>query len=655
MSRRLSASVFLLVIAAATLAVYMPSLSNNLVFDDARLTDGTIFGSFGNSFDFRPRMLSYGSFVWVQSIFGDGWWKQRVFNVILHVFTAAGLYALYIQLLQSSGFAAETRSDPDFLPSAAAALQVGVALFALNPVAAYAVAYLIQRSVIMAALFVVLACAAWVRGLVTGRRRWLGLALACYVLAVLCKETAVTAAALSVPLYIFVQRPGWKRIVLVLSVSLVLTLAVAGVLLKSYGSILGVAFDESSRFYVQQLEALSPGMSSRLFPLSILNQAALFFAYGFLWFIPNIEWMSIDLRPSFPLSFDAFPQLLGALGFLALLAAAAWLVLRHSSILGFLGLCLLLPILLYFSEFATVWVQDPFVLYRSYLWAVALPGLVALPLIGLKPKIIYPLGVVLAVLFASLAVERSLSLKDELAVWSDAAEKVDRHAKPNVVGRWRPFINRGAYYLEHDLADYAYIDFVQAVALGEPNGSARFNMGVSQQMVRKHQEALASFAAAEAMGFREPALYYQRAETLQSLGRYNEAYDNYSIALAKPHDPQLGRLMRVRRAEAALVGQRYDRAIEEFDQLLKESPADNRSLIGLGMAYVGKDDSPSALAIFNRLLAMHPTAAGYYGRGLAYVVGAQKERGLKDVDQAIALEPANPLYKAMRTRITAQK
>ena len=36
----------------------------------------------------------------------------------------------------------------------------------------------------------------------------------------------------------------------------------------------------------------------------------------------------------------------------------------------------LLPALLFVTEFATVWVQDPFVLYRGYLWAIGIPGLV---------------------------------------------------------------------------------------------------------------------------------------------------------------------------------------------------------------------------------------------------------------------------------------
>ena len=655
MSRSYSGFIFLAALVAVTLAVYLPSLGNELVFDDGRLTDGTIFGSFGSLLDLRPRMLSYGSFVWLKSLLGDDWWKQRLVNVVLHIGVAGGLYALFTQLLQVRAFSDDSQATGDFVASRQAALRVGVVLFALNPVAVYAVAYLVQRSIVMAALFVVLACIAWVRGLVTGRYIWMGAALLSYLLAVFSKEAAVTAAALAVPLYVYVARPSWKRIVLVVSAALIIVMAVAGVLLKTYGLVIGTAFDETSRLYVQQLEALSPGISSRLFPLSVLNQAELFFRYGFLWLVPNIQWMSIDLRPSFPLSLASFPEVLGALGFLALLFGAAWLLLRGPAMLAFLGLCLLFPLLLFFSEFVTVWVQDPFVLYRSYLWALPLPALVALPLMGLKPKVIYPIGVLLGLLFAGLALERSLSLKSELTVWSDAVDKVDLQAKPSAVGRWRPYINRGAYYLEREMADYAYEDFARAEALGEPYGSSRFNMGVSQQLMKKHPDALASFAKAEAMGFTEPALYYHRGESLQALGRFADAYDSYSIALGKPGDPKVASHVRLRRAEAAVPARKYDGAIADFNLLLKERPGDTRLLMGLGMAYIAKEDSKAALAIFNGMLATRPTAAAYYGRGLAYVVGSEKTKALADLDQAAALEPKNPLYTSMRAKIAAQK
>ncbi len=132
-------------------ALYAFGLDNQLIFDDARLTDGTIFGQYGSLWPFKPRLLSYGSFVWLQSMFGEGWWKQRIFNIGLHIATALALYALVLQLLRHTPWEAdgETPAVAASLPWAAA---LAVALWAFNPVAVYAVAYLIQRSILMATL-----------------------------------------------------------------------------------------------------------------------------------------------------------------------------------------------------------------------------------------------------------------------------------------------------------------------------------------------------------------------------------------------------------------------------------------------------------------------------------------------------------------------
>jgi protein O-mannosyl-transferase len=648
-----STLAFFALLIVATLAVYLPGLGNGLVFDDNRLTDGTIFGTYGSLLELRPRMLSYGSFVWVQAVFGDDWWKQRLVNVVLHLGVAGGLYALFRELLRSTRFSDTPEPQPD--PSVVPALRIGVALFALNPVAVYAVAYLVQRSIVMATLFTVLACAAFMRWLLTRRHGWLALALLSYLLAVMSKEQSFLAAALSVPLYVFVTRPPWKRTLGVVGAAFALVLIAAGLLFSVYGSILGVAFDTSAQLYARQLEAVSPGTAGRLYPLSIINEAALFFYYGFLWFVPNVLWMSIDLRPAFPLSIGSFPHIVGALGFIAVLIGAGWLVLRRSDALGFAALCVLFPALLYFTEFATVWVQDPMVLYRSYLWALALPGLIALPLIGLSPRVIYPVGVVLAVLFAGLAFERAQTFKNDFTVWSDAAQKIDLKAGPNAVGRWRPFINRGAYYLEREMADYAFSDFERADALGETQGSARFNMGVSQQLLKKHDDALASFAKAEALGFTEPMLYYHRGESQRAMGRTGAAFASYSAALSKPQQASVEDAVRRRRAETAVAVDQFDLAIQDFKALIEKNPNDAQLRMGLGLAYAGKRDLAEALAVFNPMIAARPSGAAYYGRGMAYVLAGDKVNGLKDLDQAIALEPANGQYKAMRARFAAQK
>ena len=648
-------------VLAAVLAIYLPGWNHELLFDDLRLTDGAIFGNYGSLLTFKQRMLSYGSFIWVDLLAGPGWWKQRLVNVGLHLATVAALYALVRELLERTRFPEEFESQPHFGMSRQAAVQVGVALFAVNPMAVYAVAYLVQRSIVMATLFSVLACWCFVRGLSGRGVAWYGLALLSYVAAVLSKEHAVMVAAMAVPLYIHVRRPSWKTVATIAGASTALIAVAAVVFFGIYGELIGKLFDQRSLDFAQQLERLSPGITQRMYPLSILNEAALFFAYGFLWFAPNVMWMSVDMRPAFPLSYLAFPQVLGIVGYMGLWIAALWAVLRRRGALSLAGVALMFPLLLYATEFATVWVQDPFVLYRSYLWAVAVPVLVAIVLTGFQPKTIYVIGCAIGLVFTVLAFERVQSLRDDHTAWGDAAEKIDLKAPANAVGRWRPFLNLGAYHLDRGSLGEAQRSFATAEALGSLHGSARFNQGVALQQQKKHAQALTTFAEAEKQGFSGQSLHYHRGESAFALGQFALAFDSFSQGLASAAEGVTGKemdrmreAMRMRRAEAAIGAGRYDDAIGDFNALLKASPQNRRLALGLGMALVGKGDTQAAIAQFDQIIASTPNAAAaYYGRAMAHNTARRRDESLKDLDRAIALDPRNAQYQQVRAQLAA--
>ena len=648
-------------VLAAVLAIYLPGWNHELLFDDLRLTDGAIFGNYGSLLTFKQRMLSYGSFIWVDLLAGPGWWKQRLVNVGLHLATVAALYALVRELLERTRFPEEFESQPHFGMSRQAAVQVGVALFAVNPMAVYAVAYLVQRSIVMATLFSVLACWCFVRGLSGRGVAWYGLALLSYVAAVLSKEHAVMVAAMAVPLYIHVRRPSWKTVATIAGASTALIAVAAVVFFGIYGELIGKLFDQRSLDFAQQLERLSPGITQRMYPLSILNEAALFFAYGFLWFAPNVMWMSVDMRPAFPLSYLAFPQVLGIVGYVGLWIAALWAVLRRRGALSLAGVALMFPLLLYATEFATVWVQDPFVLYRSYLWAVAVPVLVAIVLTGFQPKTIYVIGCAIGLVFTVLAFERVQSLRDDHTAWGDAAEKIDLKAPASAVGRWRPFLNLGAYHLDRGSLGEAQRSFATAEALGSLHGSARFNQGVALQQQKKHAQALTTFAEAEKQGFSGQSLHYHRGESAFALGQFALAFDSFSQGLTSAAEGVTGKemdrmreAMRMRRAEAAIGAGRYDDAIGDFNALLKASPQNRRLALGLGMALVGKGDTQAAIAQFDQIIASTPNAAAaYYGRAMAHNTAKRRDDSLKDLDRAIALDPRNAQYQQVRAQLAA--
>lgn len=651
----LSTKIFCFFLLASVVAVYGVGLSNQMVFDDARFSDGSIFGQYGNSGDLKQRMLSYGSFAWVQSLVGENWPVQRAINVLFHMGTVAGLYVFTNRLLARVEFSDEMVGSPTFLCARDRAAMLGVAVYALNPVAVYAVGYLIQRSIVMAACFAVWSLVAFFVGIEKRRVVWFGAALLLYVLAVLSKEHAVLLVVFALPLYVFMARPS-KKLALQFTGAVLLVFGLtAAWLFTVYGDIFGQTFDDASRAYVRQLEALRPGVADKVYELSLANQLQLFFKYGLLWFFPNVMWMSMDMRPAFPLELMAVSVLVGAVAYVGLLVFAVALVFRKSDAWGLLGLLLLFPLLMFGTEFSTVWVQDPFVLYRSYLWALTVPGLVALACVWFSPTTVLRVGVVWVLVLAPLSVERLLSLKDPITAWTDAVDKIDLKAPANAVGRDRAFSNRGAYLFERGNYPGAAMDYQQAIALGDPQGNAWYNYGEVLQKQNQHVKALDAFSNAAKRGFSLPVLWIKRGDSLVAMGDFPSAYEVYSLALKKPLTAQDATYVRMMRAESGMRAGKLDVALADYDLLLAEKPNDARLLLGVGMTHLSAKRFDKALAIFERLISESGAAEAFYGRAMVLLEQGNRTAALADFDRAAAKDPANAFYKNIRNQVAAQR
>jgi hypothetical protein len=638
------------VVLVVVLLIYLIGLDNALVFDDGYLTDG-LFRDYGVVFAVRPRMLSYGSFIWLQSLWGEGWWKQRLVNLAIHVGVVLAMWALYREILRAIAAPAPAAGEEAQAPyDRSLALGIAVGFFALNPVAVYAVAYLVQRSILLATFFVVLGL--WFFARAIARRKWpLYLAaLACYVLAVASKEHAILAPIAALPVYVVVGRPRPRQLLAAVAAGVLLVALAAGLLAYRYGSILGKPFDEYSHVYLAQLAALDPGAARHAFALSIMNEAWLFFRYGVEWVLPWSGWMSIDLRPPFPLSWTTFPQILGPLAYVATLAGGAWLVLRYRDLRALIGLSLLMPAVLFATEFTTVWVQDPFVLYRSYLWAIGVPGLVFVAVHGPSPRALIGVGLVVGGLLTWQAMDRVLSLTSPESAWTDAIHKLPND--PRSVGRWFPFLNRGTAYVDTNDFTLALRDFEASSALGDL-GMGAFNTGSVLSAQGKQREALAAFDRAEREGYTLYNLPFQRGLALAALHRPQEALDQFLAARKlNPPSPTL-ELLLLNTGRTAIQLNRRDEAVDALQYLVVIEPRNHEASYLLGMAYIMKGDARSAWQVLNKLIAEDPNGRAYYARALANYSLKRKAEALSDIDNAIRIGPDNANLRAWRDKILA--
>ena len=156
--------------------------------------------------------------------------------------------------------------------------------------------------------------------------------------------------------------------------------------------ILGGVYEEAAGAVAVQIgaaaggDALDPSLA-----LSAVTQAGLFFKYLALWFWPDPRAMSIDLRVDFLAGWTPAWIAIQVTAFAACGALGAWLV-RRGGAAALAGCGLLFSWILFLVEFTTVKLQEPFVLYRSYLWAPGYALMLVAALSGLRWRAAAALG-----------------------------------------------------------------------------------------------------------------------------------------------------------------------------------------------------------------------------------------------------------------------
>jgi tetratricopeptide (TPR) repeat protein len=298
-----------------------------------------------------------------------------------------------------------------------------------------------------------------------------------------------------------------------------------------------------------------------------------------------------------------------------------------------------------------VWVQDPFVLYRSYLWAIPIPALVAVLLTGFSPGTLYKMAVIVALALGVSTVDRVSSMRNAQAVWADAMERVAVPGAPNAVGRARAFMNHGMERLKRFEFDLAMRDFSVAHKLGAIKGEALFAMGMTRRAMGNPAEAIQLLQQAESAGYADGRLHFQRAQAFAALGYDAEAMQSYTQSLAFPSAENYAELARAQRADLAMRLSKFEDAKTDFEWLLTQSPKQTRYLMGLGLAQLGQKDAAGALQTFNSLMLEKPDALAHYGRALAQHQLGNQVAAQDDIGKAVQMEPSSMVYKKVQESI----
>lgn len=474
--------LFFWLIPLGVVLLYTPFLGSPAVFDDLFMLqdDGATLRKQAAHFNpFGLRGLPYATLGWTLEWFGmQTLMPFRLGNMLLHIAVGLVLFR-FLALLYREVL------DPGEYQKAKYSWLAGFAalLFTLHPVAVYAVAYLVQRTILFATLFSLLALWSYLQGLIHANAKgWLFASVFFYAAAVFSKEHAIALPMVMLAMTMLLRAPSrklWKDLWWVYAlcgmVSVYIVLASKGVLGAKY------------EMYAEgMLENVRPEYA---YPLSLLTQATLFFKYVGTWLLPSSLWMSVDMREPFAASFFGW-HFVGLLAYLATGVAGIFLLFKRGR-QGLIGFAVLFPWALFVTEFSTVRIQEIFVLYRSYLW---MPGIfILLPLVfSLLPiarTLLY--ATLLVVLLLPATLERLHIFSDKLLLWDDAARLVE--GKESLPGVFRIYYNRGIAFQRVGKYQEALEDYLKAVKLNPKEKNTHYAVGQMQKLLGQYEAAIRAF------------------------------------------------------------------------------------------------------------------------------------------------------------------
>ncbi len=528
-------------IAGLACGLYWPFLGSPRVFDDWVFFSGQSF-SYYATHPFGPalRLPPYFSLAVTEVEIG-GMVAHRIVSLVFHIACALALYKLIYDLLRLV-----TPADrPEYASGANATAWalIGATVFAIHPIAVYGAAYLIQRTVVLATLFSMLSILLFVRGLARGRHADAVSAALMYSVAVLSKEHSILLPGAAVLAVLLV---GAERRFAVRHASIyLLACAPAAIFVTLFRTwLIGRAYEPDFGAVANQLEGVfGHAVADFSWSMSAVTQAGLFFKYLALWLWPDTRAMSIDIRVDFLQTWSAGWIVLKVSAFVAF-GALGFLLLRRRGRAGVAGFGMLYTWILFLVELSTARFQEPFVLYRSYLWA---PGILIAVVATLSA---FPLRAAMAACVLAIplllyqAHDRLAAFSSSFLLWEDAAAKLPEKPVPwgsrtlYMMGReylygGRPdkaiqiaekcmaeypdtvhcHYARGVVHFQQGQYDLALRHLVRAVELQPDSGIAHHRLGLVLERLGRTREAKTEYGRASDLGFKGADFEIKRLES----------------------------------------------------------------------------------------------------------------------------------------------
>ena len=507
--------LLLLLTAVATVSLYWPFLDNGIVFDDHLLfTNLSIYDHAIKPFSLAPRIFPYFTLGIVQVLTGSIE-ANRVVSLALHLLNTLLIFRLLERWSRDIG------QIP--APRALLLAFLGSVFFAIHPVAVYGAGYLAQRTILFATLFSLLTLWFYWRSLVRNSIADAIAAALFYTLAIYSKEHAIMLPLAAVMLNVL-HPTTWRQNIAKTTVFVSLCLPPAILVFMAVKGVIGTAYENDAASFISNITAADTPAAQWL--VSAVTQTGLFFQYIKIWLIPDTGGMAADIRIDFNSGWNAAWIVTRITAYFAF-AAGGVVLLRCGGKSGLIGWGMLYFWLLFATELVSIRFQEPFILYRSYLWA---PGII-LALFTLLNALNARALVIGAVLVAPIlfisAQDRLRSLRDDFSLWNDAAEKLTSISIP---GSDRIYYNRGAQYLQKKQYREAIADLGNSIQRNPGIFQSYQQRGLAYSAIGDYPHALADFDRAIALDHNQGLSHYGRATALGKLGYTEEMLQELRIS-----------------------------------------------------------------------------------------------------------------------------
>ncbi len=521
----------LVLIAAAASWVYVPYLQNPLVFDDVNIfyTDVLTTAAIA-PWEIGIRGFPYFTLGWVETQIGS-MTAHRLISLSLHIAVAWQLFRFIetLLVLDRRPPLPGTQAGPDH--ARWIALLVALA-FVCHPAAVYGAGYLVQRTIVFAMLFSLLCFRCLLDALVRNDWRPAAWAAMWGSLSILSKQHAILVPVAALALVTVVVDRPWRDKLRIAGIFFALSLPLMGHALYENRGTVGEVYEPAIRELESELYGL-PVFANRheKWLLSASTQAQLYFSYALQWLWPDTQLMSADLRVDFRRPWTHTGAWLWISAYVALPVTATLLAMRlHKGRL--VALALTIAAALFPVEMASVRFQEPYVLYRSYLWATGY-GLLAAVLMYHLPKKAGLLVLAPAIPLLMLqAGDRLDAFSSRRAIWEDAAAKLP---KLEIAGSSRILFNRGGERFKAGKTDEAMQDINDAIRLSPTNGRYRVARAVALIRLNRPQDALAELETASVWLPGDDHLMYVQFLALRALGRNSDADIKLANAARQGH------------------------------------------------------------------------------------------------------------------------